>query len=149
MLADTNQQAGRPICARVCARDVAGQAETGETQSARGDCMQQVCRGQRGYWRLSETAETNVVWLITQGSGVFRECPHLSLTQAVEPEGFGGCGVVTAAFGDVQVAGVFEGRDDGGADGSQVDGPAAGAAGRGVFAERHVADVLQERSPAS
>ena len=30
-------------------------------------------------------------------------------------------------------------RDDGGADGGQVDGPAAGAAGRGVFAEGHVA----------
>ncbi len=32
MLADTNQQTRRPICARICARDVAGQAETGETQ---------------------------------------------------------------------------------------------------------------------
>jgi hypothetical protein len=31
MLADTNQQAERPICARVCARDAARQAETGET----------------------------------------------------------------------------------------------------------------------
>ena len=65
-LADTNQQAGRPICARICARDVAGQAETGETQKAWGDCTQQVCPGQRGDWRLPETAETNVVWLITQ-----------------------------------------------------------------------------------
>jgi len=66
MLADTDQQAGRPICARICARDVAGQAETGETQKAWGDFMPQVCRGQRGDWRLSETGETNVVWLITQ-----------------------------------------------------------------------------------
>ena len=42
----------------------------------------------------------------------------------------------------VQVAGVFEGRDDGGADGGQVGGPAAGAAGGGIFAEAHVADVM-------
>src|SRR5437763_5186159 len=52
--------------------------------------------------------------------------------------GFGGGGVVAAAFGDVQVAGVFEGRDDGGADGGQVDRSAAGTAGGGVFAEGHV-----------
>jgi hypothetical protein len=53
------------LCTR-SARDVAGQAETGETQKAWGDCMRQVCRGQRGDWRLPETAETCVVWLITQ-----------------------------------------------------------------------------------
>ena len=29
----------------------------------------------------------------------------------MESEGFGGGGVVAAAFGDVQVAGVFDGRD--------------------------------------
>src|SRR5215469_3631431 len=45
------------------------------------------------------------------------------LIEAVEAEGFGGGGVVAPAFGDVQVAGVFEGRDDGGADGGQVGGP--------------------------
>jgi hypothetical protein len=70
MLADTNQQAGKPICTPVCARDVAGQAETGEMQKAFGDYMQQVSRGQRGDWRLPETAGTNVVWLITQRSRV-------------------------------------------------------------------------------
>src|SRR6516165_755484 len=64
------------------------------------------------------------------------------LIEAVKPEGFGGGGMVAAAFGDVQVAGVFEGRDDGGADGGQVGGPAAGAAGGGIFAEAHVADVM-------
>src|SRR5579863_3676994 len=64
------------------------------------------------------------------------------LIEAVEAEGFGGGGVVAAAFGDVQVAGVFEGRDDGGADGGQVGGSAAGAAGGGDFAEGHVADVV-------
>jgi hypothetical protein len=50
--------------------------------------------------------------------------------------------VVAAAFGDVQVAGVFDGRDDGGADGGQVDGAAAGGAGRGVLGECHVPDVM-------
>jgi len=60
----------------------------------------------------------------------------------VETKGFGGGGVVAAAFGDVQVAGVFDGRDDGGADGGQVDGPAAGAAGGGIFPESKVADVV-------
>src|SRR5215470_2365560 len=39
------------------------------------------------------------------------------LIEAVEAEGRGGGGVVAPALGDVQVAGVFEGRDDGGADG--------------------------------
>ena len=64
------------------------------------------------------------------------------LIEAVEAEGFGGGGVVAAAFGDVQVAGVFDGRDDRGADGGQVGGAAAGAAGRGVLAEGHVPDVV-------
>ena len=65
------------------------------------------------------------------------------LIEAVEAEGFSQGGMVAPAFGDVQVAGVFEGCDDGGADGGQVGGPAAGAAGRGIFAEGHVADVLR------
>ena len=64
------------------------------------------------------------------------------LIEAVEAEGFGGCGVVAAAFGDVQVAGVFDGRDDGRADGGQVDRPAAGPAGGGILAEGHVADMV-------
>ena len=56
-------------------------------------------------------------------------------------QGFGGGDVVAPAFGDAQVAGVFDGRDDGSADGGQVHRPAAGAVGRGIFAESHVADV--------
>ena len=64
------------------------------------------------------------------------------LIEAMEVEGFGGGGVVTPAFGDVQVAGVFEGGDDGGADGGQVGGPAAGTAGGGVLAERRVPYVV-------
>src|SRR5208283_1470392 len=62
------------------------------------------------------------------------------LIEAVESEGFGGSAVVASAFGDVQVAGVFDGRDDGGSDGGQVGRAAAGAAGRGIFAESHVAE---------
>src|SRR5947207_37201 len=64
------------------------------------------------------------------------------LIEAVEAEGFGGGGVVAAALGDVQVAGVFDGCGDGGADGGQVDGPVAGAAGGGIFAEADVAGVV-------
>jgi hypothetical protein len=60
----------------------------------------------------------------------------------VEAEGFRGGGVVTSSFGDVQVAGVFDGRDDGGADGGQVDGSVAGAAGRGVLVKCHVPYVM-------
>ena len=58
-------------------------------------------------------------------------------------EGLGGGRVIAAAFGNVQVAGVLDGRDDGGADGGQVGGPAAGTAGRGVFGEGHVAQLLR------
>ena len=64
------------------------------------------------------------------------------LIETVETEGFGWGGVVAASFGDVQVAGVFEGRDDGRADGCQVGGSAAGAAGGGIFPERKVTDVV-------
>jgi hypothetical protein len=74
---------------------------------------------------------------------------HFCPIEAVEMEGFGGGGVITPAFGDVQVAGVLDGRGDGGADGGQVGRPAAGAAGRGIFAESDIPDVLQGRSPAS
>jgi len=72
---------------------------------------------------------------------------HFWLIKAVEMEGLGGRGVITPAFGDVQVAGVFDGRDDGGSDGGQVGGPAAGAAGGIVFAERRIPrapDIAQE-----
>jgi hypothetical protein len=64
--AATTSQSRNLICARICARDAAGQAETGKTQKTRDDFIPHVCRGQRGDWRLPETAETHVVWLITQ-----------------------------------------------------------------------------------
>jgi hypothetical protein len=71
---------------------------------------------------------------------------HICPNRSRGGEGFRRGGVVAAAFGDVQVVGVLEGRDEGGADGGQVGGPAAGAAGRGIFAEAHVRDVTS-RSP--
>jgi hypothetical protein len=49
--------------------------------------------------------------------------PASVLIKAVEAEGFGGVGMVASAFGDVQVADVFERRDDGGEDSGQVGGP--------------------------
>jgi hypothetical protein len=64
------------------------------------------------------------------------------LIEAMEAEGFGGGGMVASAFGDVQVAGLLDGRDDGGADGGQVGRPAVGTAGGGIFTETHVADVM-------
>jgi hypothetical protein len=60
----------------------------------------------------------------------------------VEAEGLGGGAVVAPAFGDVQVAGVFDGRDDGGPDRGQVGGAAAGPAGSSVFAEGDVANMV-------
>jgi hypothetical protein len=42
----------------------------------------------------------------------------------------------------MQVAGVFDSRGNGGADGGQVGGPAAGTAGGGVFMEGDVPDVV-------
>jgi len=45
------------------------------------------------------------------------------LIEAVEPEGFGGCGVVAAAFGDVAWPCVFDDRDGSDADGGQVGRP--------------------------
>src|SRR5258707_13647447 len=68
--------------------------------------------------------------------------PDTALVEAVEAEGFRKGGVVAPAFGDVQVTGVFDGRDDRGADGSQVDRPVAGAAGRGVLGKCHVPYVV-------
>jgi hypothetical protein len=65
------------------------------------------------------------------------------LIEAMEVEGLGRGGVVASAFGNVQVSGAFEGRDDGGADGGQVGKPAAGAAGGGIFAETRVARLLR------
>ena len=67
---------------------------------------------------------------------------YVLLIEAVKAEGFNRGGVVAAAFGGVQVVGVLDGRDDGGADSGQVGGPAAGTASRGVFAESHVPDVV-------
>jgi hypothetical protein len=47
------------------------------------------------------------------------------LIEAVEAKGFGGV-VVAPAFGDVQVADVSEGRDDGGSEGRDDGGTGGG-----------------------
>ena len=58
------------ICARICAQDAAREVETRETPQTRHERAPSVRRGQRGNQRQSETAETHVVWLITQRSRV-------------------------------------------------------------------------------
>src|SRR5436190_22895357 len=68
------------------------------------------------------------------------------LIEAVEAEGFGRGGMVAPAFGDVQVAGVFEGRDDGGADGGQVGGPLPLGETAGTRAAQVAADARLEES---
>ena len=77
-------------------------------------------------------------WTLTARAPAYPRMSASVLIEAVEVEGFGGGGVVAPAFGDVQVAGVFDGGDDSSPDRGQVDGPAAGPAAGGVFAERHV-----------
>jgi hypothetical protein len=65
---------------------------------------------------------TRSCWCTSRAPACSVNAPLL-LIEAVKVEGFGGGGMVAAAFGDVQVADVFDGRDDGGADGGQVGGP--------------------------
>jgi hypothetical protein len=48
---------------------------------------------------------------------------HSCLIDAVEAEGLGRGVVITSAYGNVQLVGIFDSRDDGGADGGQVRGP--------------------------
>jgi hypothetical protein len=64
------QQVRDRFCKPICKPDAPGQCETGETRRARKDLRPRVGRGQSGNWRLPETAETRVVWLITQRSRV-------------------------------------------------------------------------------
>jgi hypothetical protein len=67
------------------------------------------------------------------------------LIEAVEAAGFGGGGMVAPAFGDVQVVGVFEGRDDG-ADGGQVGGPLPLGETAGTRAAQVAADARLEET---
>jgi hypothetical protein len=90
MLTDTNQKSGRLICAHICARDAAGQAETRENQKDSDGFMPHVRRGQRGDRRLPKTAETDVVRLITQRSRVQIPPPlPVSAAQGPLPAGRG------------------------------------------------------------
>jgi hypothetical protein len=71
------------------------------------------------------------------GSGMFhyyRICPN----QSIKTEIFGRGDVVASTFGDLQVADVFNDRDNGCPDYSQVGRLAAGTAGGIVFIECHV-----------
>lgn len=54
------------ICARICAQDAVGRVETRETQRTKHERPPSVRQGQRGNQRPRETAETDVVGLITQ-----------------------------------------------------------------------------------
>ena len=58
------------FCKPVCKPDAAGRHETGETEPAERDGICPVCRGHHARGRRPETAETHVVWLITQRSRV-------------------------------------------------------------------------------
>ena len=63
-------QVKTPFCKPICKPDAAGRTETRETQQTPEDLTPQAGRGQRGDRRPDETAETAVVWLITQRSRV-------------------------------------------------------------------------------
>ena len=85
-----------PICARICARDAAGRVETREMQQTRHERPPSVRRGHSGDQRQGETAETHVVWLITQRSEV-QILPPLPRPEALSrtEKGPSACGVLT------------------------------------------------------
>jgi len=58
------------FCKPICKPDAARQLETEETDPTERDGICPVRRGHRTRQRLPETAETDVVWLITQRSRV-------------------------------------------------------------------------------
>ena len=58
------------FCKPICKPDAARQLETGETEPTERDGIGPVRRGHHARERLPGTAETNVVWLITQRSRV-------------------------------------------------------------------------------
>src|SRR6516162_5730262 len=69
-LGSDGQALSYQTCARICAQDAAGRGETRETPQTQHERSPSVLRGQRGDQRRRETAETHVVWLITQRSAV-------------------------------------------------------------------------------
>ena len=64
----------------------------------------------------------------------------------MEAAGFGGGWYGRAGLGNVQVAGAFEGRDDGGADGGQVGGPLLLGETAGTRAAQVAADARLEET---
>src|SRR6266487_4183771 len=69
-LIEPNTYVSNQICARICARDAVGQVETREMRRDPPRILTPVRRGQHGDLRPPGTAETRVVWLITQRSRV-------------------------------------------------------------------------------
>ena len=63
-------QINRLFCKPICKPDAARQRGKGETEPTERDVTRPVRRGHRNRERLPETAETRVVWLITQRSRV-------------------------------------------------------------------------------
>jgi hypothetical protein len=63
-------QINRLFCKPICKPDAARQHGTGETERTERDGLCPVRRGHRTHERRPETAETVVVWLITQRSEV-------------------------------------------------------------------------------
>jgi hypothetical protein len=76
------------FCKPICKPDAAGQAEMAEMRKAGDDLTPQVGRGQCGDQRLPETAETRVVWLITQSPQV-QILPPLPRSEAGSESGSG------------------------------------------------------------
>ena len=78
------------------ARDASGQTETGETRNVRHDVALQVFGDHHGDQGLRETAETVVVWLITQRSRV-QIPPPLPRSEALyrTEKGPSACGLCT------------------------------------------------------
>lgn len=70
-------QVNRLFCKPICKPDAAGQAETGETQKVREDFAEKIDRGQQGDQGQPETAETAVIWLITQGRLATPRCASM------------------------------------------------------------------------
>lgn len=68
MIGPETRRSGTGICKPICKPDTAGGAETGETRKGRRHHVPPVRRGQRGERRRAETAETYVLWLMTQSS---------------------------------------------------------------------------------
>jgi hypothetical protein len=80
-----NQQVRHEFCKPICKPDAAGWVKMGETPTLEVD-PRHIRRGQHDHRRPRETAETHVVWLITQRSQV-QLMPPLPRAQPGAPRG--------------------------------------------------------------